>query len=100
MLLICCPYCGPRSEIEFTYGGEAHIARPQNPAQLDDGEWAEFLFFRSNPKGVHCERWQHIHGCARFFNAMRDTLSDRFLATYEIGQPKPDLTSLTRKGCR
>ena len=100
MLLICCPYCGPRPEIEFVYGGEAHIARPQNPAQLDDGEWAEFLFFRSNPKGVHWERWQHIHGCARFFNAMRDTLSDRFLATYEIGQPKPDLTSLTRKGCR
>jgi len=94
MLLICCPYCGPRPEIEFTYGGEAHIARPQNPAVLDDDEWAEFLFLRSNPKGVHYERWRHIHGCARFFNAVRDTISDRFLATYEISQPKPDLALL------
>jgi sarcosine oxidase, subunit delta len=99
MLRICCPYCGPRPEIEFTYGGEAHIARPQNPALLDDGQWAEFLFLRSNPKGVHCERWRHIHGCARFFNAMRDTLSDRFLVTYEIGQARPDLALLTRARC-
>jgi sarcosine oxidase subunit delta len=96
MLLIRCPYCGPRPEIEFAYGGEAHIARPQNPDLLDDDQWAEFLFLRSNPKGVHCERWRHIHGCARFFNAVRDTLSDRFLVTYEIGQARPDLALLTQ----
>jgi sarcosine oxidase, subunit delta len=96
MLLIRCPYCGPRPEIEFAYGGEAHIARPQSPALLDDDQWAEFLFLRSNPKGVHCERWRHLHGCARFFNAIRDTLSDRFLVTYEIGKAKPDLASLTQ----
>lgn len=96
MLLIRCPYCGLRPEIEFAYGGEAHIARPQNPALLDDDQWAEFLFVRSNPKGVHCERWRHIHGCARYFNAMRDTRSDRFLATYEVGQQRPDLALLSR----
>ena len=96
MLLIHCPYCGSRPEIEFAYGGEAHIARPQNPALLDDDQWAEFLFLRSNAKGVHCERWRHTHGCARFFNAIRDTLSDRFFMTYEIGQAKPDLALLTQ----
>jgi len=96
MLLIRCPYCGPRPEIEFAYGGEAHIARPQKPALLDDEQWAEFLFLRSNAKGLHYERWRHIHGCARFFNAVRDTLSDRFLMTYEIGQPRPDLAMLTQ----
>jgi len=96
MLLIRCPYCGPRPEIEFAYGGEAHIARPQNPALLDDEQWAEFLFLRSNAKGLHYERWRHIHGCARFFNAVRDTLIDRFLMTYEIGQPRPDLAMLTQ----
>ena len=96
MLLIRCPYCGPRPEIEFAYGGEAHIARPQNPALLDDEQWAEFLFLRSNAKGLHYERWRHIHGCARFFNAVRDTLSDRFFMTYEIGQPRPDLAMLTQ----
>ena len=31
MLLIPCPYCGERPEIEFAYGGEAHIARPRKP---------------------------------------------------------------------
>ena len=96
MLLIHCPYCGSCPEIEFAYGGEAHIARPHNPALLDDDQWADFLFLRSNAKGVHCERWRHAHGCARFFNAIRDTLSDQFLMTYEIGQAKPDLSLLTQ----
>ena len=36
MLQIPCPYCGPRAEAEFSYGGEAHIARPLDPAQLDE----------------------------------------------------------------
>ena len=31
MLLIDCPWCGPRDECEFSYGGEAHIKRPENP---------------------------------------------------------------------
>jgi sarcosine oxidase subunit delta len=58
MLLIRCPYCGPRPEIEFRGGGEAHIARPADPSTLDDTQWAEFLFFRTNPKGLHAERWR------------------------------------------
>ncbi len=32
MLLIDCPYCGERPEPEFVYGGQAHIARPPQPA--------------------------------------------------------------------
>jgi len=80
MLLIPCPWCGPRSEIEFTYGGEAHIARPANPSLLSDTEWADFLYNRKNPKGAHSERWRHTHGCGRFFNCERDTVTDRFIA--------------------
>ena len=89
MLLISCPYCGPRPEIEFRYGGEAHIARPLKPAELDDAAWAEFLYLRSNSKGLHTERWRHIHGCARFFNCLRDTVSDRIVATYKVGEKPP-----------
>ncbi len=48
MLLIDCPYCGKRPESEFRYGGEAHIARPGDPAALDDAAWGEFLYQRSN----------------------------------------------------
>ncbi len=31
MLLIDCPYCGERPELEFSYGGQAHLARPAVP---------------------------------------------------------------------
>jgi sarcosine oxidase, subunit delta len=89
MLLIPCPWCGARPENEFHYGGQAHLARPRRPADLDDNAWAEFLYFRSNPKGVHAERWRHIHGCGQFFNCLRDTLSDRILATYKRGEQPP-----------
>ena len=34
MLLIDCPHCGPRAEIEYSYGGEAHIVRPEEPDEL------------------------------------------------------------------
>jgi sarcosine oxidase subunit delta len=92
MLLIDCPYCRlPRPEIEFAYGGEAHIARASDPSALSDEEWAAFLYFRSNPKGVLAERWRHTFGCGRFFNCLRDTLSDKILAVYKAGEPHPDI---------
>jgi sarcosine oxidase subunit delta len=91
MLLIDCPYCGKRPEIEFSYGGQAHIVRPAEPSQLDDQAWAEFLYMRANTKGVHAERWRHSHGCGRFFNALRDTATDHFLAVYKSGETRPTL---------
>ena len=97
MLLIKCPYCGEEHpENEFAYAGQAHIVRPENPDALDDAAWQAFLFQRDNIRGVQYERWRHSHGCARFFNAVRDTVSDRFLATYRAGAPKPDLSDLER----
>jgi sarcosine oxidase subunit delta len=89
MLLIACPWCGDRPEIEFRYGGEAHIARPLDPASVDDAAWAAFLYLRSNRKGRHAERWRHEHGCGRFFNCVRDTVSDRIIATYKPGAAAP-----------
>jgi sarcosine oxidase, subunit delta len=90
MLLIPCPFCGARPELEFRYGGQAHIARPENPAALTDNAWAEFLYLRDNTRGVHAERWRHIHGCARFFNLLRDTTTDRILTTYKTGEARPE----------
>ena len=54
MLLIDCPFCGPRAELEFTCGGESHIA-PARPIRtaMSDAEWADYLFMRKNPKGLH-----------------------------------------------
>ena len=45
---------------------------------------------------MHAERWRHLNGCGRFFNALRDTTNDRFAATYKIGEERPML--LTPKG--
>ena len=89
MLLIACPFCGPRAEIEFTYGGEAHLVR--DPGAASDQEWTAFLYQRSNARGVQAERWRHAHGCGRFFNALRDTGTDHFLAIYRIGEAQPRL---------
>lgn len=83
MLLIRCPWCGPRDEIEFRYGGQAHVAYPSAPDALSDDEWADFLFMRDNPKGAFAERWFHTAGCRRWFDAVRDT------ATYEFGATTP-----------
>lgn len=95
MLLIRCPYCEEeRPELEFRNAGEAHIARSANMAAISDDDFEKFFFIRTNPKGVILERWRHIHGCARFFNAARDTVTDRFLVVYKAGEPKPDLAKL------
>ncbi len=95
MLLITCPHCGPRPELEFRYGGEAHIARPLEPMSLTDTQWSEFMYFRGNPKGLHAERWRHM-GCARFFNAVRHTVSDKILMTYKSGEPMPDIARFSK----
>ena len=95
MLLIPCPYCGPRPELEFRNAGHAHIART---TAGDDQAWAETLFYRDNPKGLMAERWRHFSGCGRFFNALRDTVSDGFVATYRVGAPRPDAPALVPEG--
>jgi heterotetrameric sarcosine oxidase delta subunit len=82
MLLIPCPWCGPRVEIEFRYGGQAHVAYPSDPDSLTDAEWADYLFMRDNPRGRFAERWVHTAGCRRWFNAIRDTATYAFEATY------------------
>jgi heterotetrameric sarcosine oxidase delta subunit len=91
MLLISCPWCGPRDESEFRYGGEAHIARPENPERLSDAQWAEYVFMRGNPKGPFAERWHHAAGCRRWFNALRHTVTHEIVAVYKPGEPRPDI---------
>ena len=91
MLLINCPYCEEqRPEVEFRYGGEAHIARALEPSALTDAQLADYLYMRTNPKGWHIERWHHAAGCGRFFNAVRNTVNDQLIATYKAGEPKRD----------
>ncbi len=90
MLLIRCPYCEmDRPELEFRHAGAAHVLRPGPPDRVSDEEWAAFLYLRDNPKGRVAERWRHLHGCGRFFNAVRDSVTDVFVVTYKAGEPRP-----------
>ena len=89
MLRITCPWCGTRDESEFRFGGESHRERPG--LEVSDAEWADYLFNRENPKGLHCERWCHIYGCRQWFNVVRDTVTHEIHAVYEMGEAKPDL---------
>ena len=88
MLLIECPWCGARDESEFSYGGEAHIVRP-DPDAASDEEWADYLFYRKNPRGDHLEQWCHVSGCRRWFNVKRDTMTYEIGAVYRIGETPP-----------
>lgn len=82
MLLISCPWCGPRDETEYHYGGQAHVAYPEDASALSDEEWAAYLFYRDNPKGLFRERWVHSGGCRKWFNAVRDTVTYEVVETY------------------
>lgn len=90
MLLINCPWCGPREEAEFSCGGEAHIVRPLNPDALTDEEWADYVFMRQNIRGDQHEQWFHSAGCRRWFNAQRNTVTYKFSSSYKPGDPKPE----------
>ncbi len=90
MLLIDCPYCGSRAEVEFRCGGQAHIQRPgADGAEVSDKVWADYLFYRQNPKGAHHERWLHSAGCRRWFNLVRDTVTHQIIEIYPMGDPSP-----------
>jgi len=88
MLLIECPWCGPREEGEFAPGGEADVRRP-DPTTASDRDWAEYLYYRTNPKGLIVERWLHALGCRRWFEAVRDTVTQEIRGTYPPGGRPP-----------
>lgn len=85
MFQIHCPYCGPRDEPEFSYGGQAHVAYPADPQAQSDREWARFLFVRDNSCGWYAERWNHAAGCRRWFNVRRNTSTHEVAGSYRVG---------------
>ncbi|HSR71364.1 MAG TPA: sarcosine oxidase subunit delta, partial [Kiloniellales bacterium] len=58
-------------------------------------DWGAYVFLRKNTKGVYLERWLHAHGCRRWFNLARDTVSCEVLAVYEMGETPPALATKT-----
>jgi sarcosine oxidase, subunit delta len=88
MLILTCPYCGPRDEVEFLNGGEGHVDRPTIDSATD-AEWTDYLFLHTNPRGDLRERWVHAYGCGRWFHVVRDTLTHAVTASYGIDEAGP-----------
>lgn len=89
MLMISCPWCGPREELEYRFGGESHVVRPGASDEVGDVEWGDYLHARSNPRDVHYERWVHLYGCRRWFNIARHTTTHRIEAVYRMNEAAP-----------
>lgn len=75
-MLINCPFCGLRDLAEFSVNGEA-VARPTAHNDLDDSQlqltFADALYLRDNPAGLHREYWFHATGCQSWLLVERDT---------------------------
>ena len=87
MLLIPCPHCGARAQVEFAYRGDA--TRPHPPDGAPDEAWYEYVFLRDNPRGPHWEWWLHHGGCGRWIRVLRDTATHEVLGAAPADAP-PD----------
>jgi methylglutamate dehydrogenase subunit B len=83
MLLIPCPFCGPRDQIEFTYIEEAARRRPAPGAAIP--AFHDYVFRRLNPRGRNRELWQHQAGCRRMVVVERDTLTHAISGVWLAG---------------
>ena len=81
------PLLWKREQSEFK-AGEAHVVRPKQPTELSD-DGGQNIFYEKNIKGIQFERWNHIHGCRKWFNIVRDTSNDEIKAVYRMGEKPP-----------
>ena len=87
MFVITCPYCcEAREEEEFSYGGEAFIARPASPETVSENDWGDYLFMKKNPKGWHWEMWGHSTGCRKFFAIKRNTANHTIAGAWTLAE--------------
>jgi heterotetrameric sarcosine oxidase delta subunit len=74
VILLPCPWCGPRDAGEFGYVGEIGV-RP-DPEAATTEQWRDYLYFRQNVAGWTRERWYHRMGCRRYLAVQRHTLTN------------------------
>lgn len=81
MMLIPCPYCGPRDVTEFTYGGDGNVRQPTGADASPEAAWSAYVYLRDNRRGPHDEVWQHSAGCRRWIRVRRNTLTHEVLTS-------------------
>lgn len=91
MIVIRCPYCGEeRDEEELHFGGEAEVLRPAEPSNAPDDTWTDYLYMRTNPKGVHFEQWCCAAGCGQWFKVARHSVTHVVTATIRFDRKFKD----------
>jgi methylglutamate dehydrogenase subunit B len=80
---INCPFCGERSNDEFSYLGDASVVRPDPSAAGVTEAFYAFAYERRNVAGPTQELWYHAAGCHAWLVVTRDT------RTHEILEIKP-----------
>ena len=82
MLLIGCPHCGPRAQVEFTYERTVDsVVQPDAPAEAA----IERLFARANPHGEDEEIWRHTYGCRAWLVMTRHRATHEIQAVRAVG---------------
>jgi heterotetrameric sarcosine oxidase delta subunit len=89
MLLIDCPWCGPRDEKEFLWGGENPSAANRQVHIAADDALADELYYRRNICGPTTERWVHWAGCRQWLAVVRDTATHKIMDVAPLGAPAP-----------
>jgi heterotetrameric sarcosine oxidase delta subunit len=82
-----CPFCGPRDEAEFTYGGDASqtLMPAAGTATID---WLTQIYLRDNPRGLHDEVWFHASGCHRWLRVHRSTVDHTIESVRPAGRAR------------
>ena len=79
MILLPCPYCGPRNASEFRYVGE--VSERPDPNETGVEEWRAFLYARNNPAGWTAETWFHSAGCRQHLVVERHSITNEVRAS-------------------
>jgi heterotetrameric sarcosine oxidase delta subunit len=74
MLLVPCPWCGPRGSAEFRFVGDA--SKRPDPETAEPDEWRAYLYLQGNEAGFVRETWYHRAGCRRYFAIERHRVTN------------------------
>jgi sarcosine oxidase subunit delta len=91
MILLPCPWCGPRDAGEFHHIGEV-TTRP-DPRTADRAQWRDYLYFKANPRGWTAETWYHGAGCRRFIRVERHTETNEVRSSRQAGSQSDGLAA-------
>ena len=73
-------------KVEFTYRGDATVARPAPDAGTD--AFHDYLYLRDNPAGEHRELWFHEQGDRSWLVVTRNTVTHEILAVEAVADRK------------